>query len=190
MQRDLREKKHEETTHEVDDTDDVDPDAEFAAWRLRELARIQRLQMQERQQREEREEIERRRALPEAQRLKEDLAYARQTRQEKQRGSQGFLQKYHHKGAFYQDMDILQRDYTQQTESTVNKAALPKIMQVRDFGKRSRSKWTYVRARLTQTPRERGHVAARARSALAGIVVQAMWCSFSRVSWRASRGRA
>ncbi|WFD02950.1 hypothetical protein MOBT1_001639 [Malassezia obtusa] len=144
VQRELREKKHEEATHDVDDTDDVDPDAEFAAWRLRELARIQRVQTQERQRREEREEVERRRALPEKQRLEEDLAYARRTRQEKQRGSQGFLQKYHHKGAFYQDMDILQRDYSQKTESAVNKAALPKIMQVRDFGKRSRSKWTHL----------------------------------------------
>ena len=151
VQRELREKKHEEATHDVDDTDDVDPDAEFAAWRLRELARIQRVQTQERQRREEREEVERRRALPEKQRLEEDLAYARRTRQEKQRGSQGFLQKYHHKGAFYQDMDILQRDYSQKTESAVNKAALPKIMQVRDFGKRSRSKWTYVRSTHTGT---------------------------------------
>ncbi|WFC98689.1 hypothetical protein MYAM1_001421 [Malassezia yamatoensis] len=129
VQRELREKKHEEAHYDVDDTDDIDPEGEFQAWRARELARIQRVQAQEDEQRAERAEVERRRMLPEKQRLAEDLAHARQTRQEKQRGSQGFLQKYHHKGAFYQDMDILHRDYSQQTESAVDKSALPKLMQ-------------------------------------------------------------
>ncbi|WFD42777.1 hypothetical protein MPSI1_001427 [Malassezia psittaci] len=144
VQRELREKKHEEAHYDVDDTDDIDPEGEFQAWRARELARIQRIQAQEDEQRAERAEVERRRMIPEKQRLAEDLAHARQTRQEKQRGSQGFLQKYHHKGAFYQDLDILHRDYSQQTESAVDKSALPKLMQVRDFGKRSRSKWTHL----------------------------------------------
>jgi microfibrillar-associated protein 1 len=50
----------------------------------------------------EREEIERRRALPEEQRMKEDLDHAKKLREEKPKGQQKFLQKFWHKGAFHQ----------------------------------------------------------------------------------------
>lgn len=86
----------------MDDTDGLDPEAEFEAWRLRELARIKRDKEAEVQRELEREEIERRRALPEEQRLKEDMENAKRTRDEKPKGQQMFLQKYWHKGAFYQ----------------------------------------------------------------------------------------
>lgn len=49
----------------------------------------------------EQEEIERRRELPEDVRLKMDLEEAEKTRQ-KERGQFTFMQKYYHKGAFYQ----------------------------------------------------------------------------------------
>lgn len=87
---------------DVDDTDGLDPEAEFEAWRLRELARIKRDKEAEVQRELEREEIERRRALPEEQRLKEDMENAKRSRDEKPKGQQKFLQKYWHKGAFHQ----------------------------------------------------------------------------------------
>ena len=87
---------------DVDDIDGLDPEAEFEAWRLRELARIKRDKEAEVQRELEREEIERRRALPEEQRLREDMENAKRTRDEKPKGQQKFLQKYWHKGAFYQ----------------------------------------------------------------------------------------
>jgi len=87
---------------DVDDTDGLDPEAEFEAWRLRELARIKRDKEAEVQRELEREEIERRRALPEEQRLKEDMENAKRTRDDKPKGQQKFLQKYWHKGAFHQ----------------------------------------------------------------------------------------
>jgi hypothetical protein len=87
---------------DVDDTDGLDPDGEFEAWRLRELARIKKEKEEELRREEEREEIERRRALPEEQRLKEDLERANKLRAEKPKGQQKFLQKYWHKGAFHQ----------------------------------------------------------------------------------------
>jgi microfibrillar-associated protein 1 len=92
----------EEEVIDVDDTDGVDPAEEFDAWRLRELARIKRDKEAEIAREQEREEVERRRALPEEQRLKEDLEHAKKLRDEKPKGEQRFLQKYWHKGAFHQ----------------------------------------------------------------------------------------
>ena len=75
-------------------------------------------------------------------------------RKKKQEHVQGtFLQKYFHKGIFYLDDesiqspdDIRNRDFHAPTErDMVNKLAMPKVMQVRDFGKKSQSKWTYLR---------------------------------------------
>ena len=75
-------------------------------------------------------------------------------RKKKQQHAEGtFLQKYYHKGVFYMDDssiqskdDVRNRDFHAPTErDKVNKLALPKIMQVRDFGKKSQSKWTYLR---------------------------------------------
>lgn len=125
---------------DVDDTDGLDPQAEFDDWRLRELARLARDKEAALAREEERLEIERRRAMPEEQRLREDEEHARRTREEKPRESRGFLQKYYHKGAFHQDEEILRRDYGARTESSVDMSMLPKVMQVRDFGKRSRTK--------------------------------------------------
>jgi len=93
----------------------------------------------------ERAEVERRRALPEEQRLKEDLEHANKLRSEKPKGQQKFLQKYWHKGAFHQDAEILKRhDFTEATESTLDVSMLPKLMQVRNFGKRSQTKYTHL----------------------------------------------
>jgi microfibrillar-associated protein 1 len=95
------EEKEDDIT-EVDDTDGLDLAAEFEAWRLRELGRIKKEKEEELRREEEREEIERRRALPEEQRLKEDLERVKKLRDEKPKGQQRFLQKYWHKGAFHQ----------------------------------------------------------------------------------------
>ena len=92
----------EEQVPDVDDTDGLDLEGEFEAWRLRELARIKRDKEDALRRELEREEIARRRALPEEQRLKEDLEHAEKSRAEKPKGQQKFLQKYWHKGAFHQ----------------------------------------------------------------------------------------
>ncbi|KZT22113.1 hypothetical protein NEOLEDRAFT_1171554 [Neolentinus lepideus HHB14362 ss-1] len=145
IKRELAEKEKEDTIPDIDDTDGLDPEGEFEAWRLRELERIKREKEEEMALELEREEIERRRALPEEVRMKEDLERAKKLREEKPKGSQKFLQKYWHKGAFHQDQEILKRhDYTESTASHVDVALLPKVMQVRDFGKRSRTKYTHL----------------------------------------------
>lgn len=150
-----------EAQTDVDDTDGLDPDAEFQAWRIRELERIKRDREAASAREEEREEIERRRAMPEARRLQEDMEHAKKTRDEKVRGNAGFMQKYYHKGSFFQDLDILKkRDYTEATEGAVDKSLLPKVMQVRDYGKASRSKWTHLAnedtSRRQEDPRWKG----------------------------------
>jgi microfibrillar-associated protein 1 len=121
----------------VDDTDDLDPSAEFDAWRLRELSRLARDKESRLLKESERAEIERRRALPEAQRLREDEEYARKTREIKmqEREERGFMDKFYHKGAFHQDDEILKRRVSGKTESAVDVNLLPKIMQVKNFGK-------------------------------------------------------
>ncbi|KAF8665070.1 hypothetical protein AX16_000538 [Volvariella volvacea WC 439] len=144
IKRELAENEKEENFADVDDTDGLDPEGEFEAWRLRELARIKRDKEAELEREREREEIERRRAMPEEQRLKEDMENAQKTRDEKPKGKQKFLQKYWHKGAFHQDYEILKRDYTEATESTMDVSLLPKVMQVKNFGKRSRTKYTHL----------------------------------------------
>ncbi|KAJ6519278.1 microfibrillar-associated protein MFAP1, Zn finger, CCHC type protein [Mycena sanguinolenta] len=153
IRRELAEKEKEENIPDIDDTDGLDPEAEFEAWRLRELGRIKKEKEEELRREEEREEIERRRALPEEQRLKEDLERAQKLRDEKPKGSQKFLQKYWHKGAFHQDEEILhKRDYTEATESTVDVSMLPAVMQVKNFGKRSRTKYTHLLDQDTTVP--------------------------------------
>lgn len=66
------------------------------------MGRIKKEKEDEIRREEEREEIERRRAMPEEQRLKEDLENAEKSRADKPKGQAKFLQKYWHKGAFHQ----------------------------------------------------------------------------------------
>jgi microfibrillar-associated protein 1 len=108
----------QEPGKEIDDTDNKDPEEEFQAWRMRELMRLKREKEAERQREEERLEIERRRAMPEEQRLKEDLERAEKLREEKSKGGGAFLQKYWHKGAFYQVQLFGSRSFTTANEGS------------------------------------------------------------------------
>ncbi|KAI9029920.1 splicing factor, Prp19-binding domain-containing protein [Phycomyces nitens] len=137
----------------VDDTDGLDEEAEFEAWKVRELTRIKRDREERIAREKEQEELERRRALPESERLEEDLARAAETR-DKEKGQHTFMQKYYHKGAFYQDpeSEVLQRDYSAPTVDEVrNKEMLPKVMQVKNFGLAGRTKWTHLTAEDTSS---------------------------------------
>jgi len=72
------------------------------------------------------------------------------------RGKVKFMQKYYHKGAFFQtEADdergtvggdaIYKRDFTGATgEDKFDKEALPAVMQVKKFGRAGRTKWTHL----------------------------------------------
>lgn len=156
IKQELQEKEDREAKPDLDDTDGLDPEAEFQAWRQREQARVQREREADKSKDEERAEKQRRANMTEQQRLAEDLAYARKTRDEKRKGEQGFMQKYYHKGSFFQDSELLKnRDFTAMTESAVDKTLLPKMMQVRDYGKKGRSKHTHLKDEDTSQLPER-----------------------------------
>ncbi len=128
----------------IDDTDDIEPDGEYKAWELRELTRLKR----DKEQRDkfilEQEEIERRREMTDEQRREDELEAGRD-RFKRDKGNMRFMQKYYHKGAFYQDDELLERDYTEPTlDDNFNKESLPSVMQVKNYGLQGQSKWTHL----------------------------------------------
>jgi len=114
---------------------------EFEKWKARELKRIKR-EKEEREEREKQEEaVNERRGLSDEQIA--ELDKDKLTRPEKERWR--YLQKYYHKGAFFGDDPILQRDVSAPTgEDLIDKSILPSVMQVKNYGKKSRTKWTHL----------------------------------------------
>ncbi|KAK6526826.1 hypothetical protein TWF281_010024 [Arthrobotrys megalospora] len=171
VEKNARSKKSLDTdvtyTEPPDDTDDLDPAAERAAWKLRELLRIKRARDAIEKMEKEREEIETRRAMDTDERLKSDLEFVAKQRQEAQdkKGKMGFMQKFYHKGAFYQDdeSEVMTRSYAtaKVEDEVVNLDLLPKALQVRSLdqlGKRGRTKWTHLAAEdTTSLGREEGY---------------------------------
>ncbi|KAK6003314.1 hypothetical protein QM012_001159 [Aureobasidium pullulans] len=144
---------------DVDDTDNLDPEAELAAWKLRELRRVKREREAIEAAEKEREEIERRRNLTAEQREAEDAAHIAAQKEEKEgRGQAGFMQKYHHKGAFFQDdeqlAEISKRDImgAKFQDDSGNREILPQYMQIRDMtklGRKGRTKYKDLKAEDT-----------------------------------------
>jgi len=152
------------------DTDDEleDPSVAYQAWRLRELARIEEDEKTRDRMFAEREEQEKIRRMSEAEKKKYFDAHPElrapglgdETKtSEGSKPKLGFMQKYYHKGAFFQEAaddafgtasthEIYARDFSAATggDRGVDKSALPKAMQVRGdkFGKVGQTKWTHL----------------------------------------------
>eukprot|EP00951_Prasinocladus_malaysianus_P021867 scaffold181711_cov42-Prasinocladus_malaysianus.AAC.2 len=78
-----------------------------------------------------------------------------QVRPEKNKQKWSFMQKYWHKGAYFQEAsdgkdqtgvdNIFRRDFSAPTgEDKMDKTMLPKVMQVKNFGRSGRTKYTHL----------------------------------------------
>ncbi|XP_006647159.1 microfibrillar-associated protein 1-like [Oryza brachyantha] len=157
----IRKEEHiEKTLNEEANIEDVDTDdelneaEEYESWKNREIARIKRDREERDARLKEKEEIEKVRNMTEEERREWERKNPKPLRQSKQKWK--FMQKYYHKGAFFQEGaddvsqsagkdDIYGRDFSAPTgEDKMDKSILPKVMQVKHFGRSGRTKWTHL----------------------------------------------
>lgn len=138
----------------LDDDDERNEAEEYELWKIRELKRIKRDREERLERQKEMDMIERRRGMTDAEREADDKridAAAGPGRSEAKEF--GFLQKYYHRGGFFQDKattgeePLYNRDYHEPLEEEkFDKTALPKAMQLRrgQFGKKGQVKHTHL----------------------------------------------
>ncbi|KAJ1531451.1 hypothetical protein ONE63_000130 [Megalurothrips usitatus] len=128
-------------------TDDENDEVEYEAWKLRELKRIKRDREEREAMEKERSELERIRNMTEEERRLEFRNNPKVITNRSAKGKYKFLQKYYHRGAFYLDneQEIFKRDFSAATlEDHFDKTILPKVMQVKNFGRSGRTKYTHL----------------------------------------------
>lgn len=139
---------------DVDTDDEVNEAEEYEAWKAREIARIKRDREDREAMLKEKEEIEKVRNMTEEERREWERKNPKPAPPPKQKWR--FMQKYFHKGAFFQSDanehaatsgtdGIFTRDFSAPTgEDKMDKTILPKVMQVKHFGRSGRTKWTHL----------------------------------------------
>lgn len=133
----------------VSDTDYPNDELEYSKWKIRELARLKRREETLTSSLEQRESINTCRNLSneeiEAQKAKEGRLL-----NQKNKSKLKFLQKYYHKGAFFVDEGrtaelLASKDFSAPTlEDKFDKTLVPKVMQVKNFGRSGRVKYTHL----------------------------------------------
>ncbi|XP_053695236.1 microfibrillar-associated protein 1 [Sabethes cyaneus] len=128
-------------------TDDENDEVEYEAWKLRELKRIKRDREEKEALDKEKIEIERLRNLSDEERRQEQRLNPKIITNKTVKGKYKFLQKYYHRGAFYLDNEdqVYKQDFSAPTlEDHFDKTILPKVMQVKNFGRCGRTKYTHL----------------------------------------------
>ncbi|XP_060524954.1 microfibrillar-associated protein 1 [Cylas formicarius] len=128
-------------------TDDENDEVEYEEWKLRELKRIKRDREEREAIEKEKMEIEKMRNMTEEERRLALRLNPKTVTNKATKGKYKFLQKYYHRGAFYLDKEdeVFKRDFAQATlEDHFDKTILPKVMQVKNFGRSGRTKYTHL----------------------------------------------
>lgn len=146
-------RKEKQEVQEVDNeediiiTDDEDDEEEYEAWKVRELKRIKRDREEREQLERERQDVERLRNLTEDEWRMEVKNNPKQITNKAAKGKYRFLQKYYHRGAFFLDKEdnVYTQDFAKPTlEDHFDKTVIPKVMQVKNFGRSGRTKYTHL----------------------------------------------
>jgi microfibrillar-associated protein 1 len=132
------------------DDDDIEPEQAHDAWEVRELRRLFDVIDEMKRQEKELLEINRRRQMTDEEVLEHDKNVGRYQAPGSNREGPGaastgtFMQRFYHRGAFYMDEDEFDEgdvrhkaaEYARAAtgEDKIDKAALPKVMQVKGFG--------------------------------------------------------
>ena len=163
-QREVAEKDYlgEEVNTDSDEEDEEEARKNYEQWKMREFKRIVRDRCKQRIEMEEEEERERLRNMTEEERelhATKLKALKDAKEQGKEKSKMRFMQKYYHKGAFFQEAgddefattekaEIFNRDFNEATnaEKGVDRSTVPEAMRLRhgQFGKAGRSKWTHL----------------------------------------------
>ncbi|XP_018494761.1 microfibrillar-associated protein 1 [Galendromus occidentalis] len=129
-------------------TEDENDEAAYEAWKVRELKRIKRDREARDAIEREKMEVERLRNMTEEERLRELKNNPKKIVNKSTKGKYKYLQKYYHRGSYFvqdQEDDIYRRDFSVPTlEDHFNKSVLPKVMQVKNFGRSGRTKYTHL----------------------------------------------
>jgi len=145
----MAERKEDGDTLGMDEviTDDENDEVEYETWKVRELKRLKRDRDEREDVVKEQQELERMRGMTEEERRADLKSNPKFITNKATKGKYKFMQKYYHRGAFYthEEDQLLSRDISGATlEDKFDKTVLPKVMQVKNFGRSGRTKYTHL----------------------------------------------